>query len=145
MQNIYSIYWLSWIIISLCIYLLYVCISFWSCVAQTHWCLWNYISPLLIFISFHWYPWIHQVFICELNRCHPLKRNQYTTCTASVVINISASWTSFFGDVSVAQLVASMSGVVLGVVAMVMVSWADRCCKYIASSEIQTHNHGNSA
>ena len=38
----------------------------------------------------------------------------YTTCTASGVVNISASWTSFFGDVSVAQLVASMSGVVLG-------------------------------
>ena len=28
------------------------------------------------------YPWIHQAFICELNRFHPLKRNQYTTCTA---------------------------------------------------------------
>ena len=45
---------------------------------------------------------------------HPLKKNQYTTCTASVVINISASSTSFFGDGSVAQLVALMSGVVLG-------------------------------
>ena len=41
-------------------------------------------------------------------------------CTASVVVNISASWTSFFGDVSVAQLVASVSGVVLGCVAEVV-------------------------
>ena len=57
---------------------------------------------------------------CELNRCHPLKRNQYMTCTASVVVNISASWTFFFGDVSVAQLVASTSGVVLGGVATVV-------------------------
>ena len=24
------------------------------------------------------------------NRCHPLKKNQYTACTASVVVNISA-------------------------------------------------------
>ena len=40
--------------------------------------------------------------------------------TASVIINISASWTSFFGDVSVAQLVALMSGVVLGGVAEVV-------------------------
>ena len=30
-------------------------------------------------------------FTCELNRCHALKRNQYTTCTASVVVNISVS------------------------------------------------------
>ena len=42
------------------------------------------------------------------------KKNQYTTCTASVAINISASCTSYFGDDSVAQLVALMSGVVLG-------------------------------
>ena len=69
---------------------------------------------------FHLYPWIHQAFTCERNRCHPLKKNQYTTCTASVVINISASWTSFFGDDSVAQLVALMSGVVLGGVAEVV-------------------------
>ena len=62
----------------------------------------------------------HQDFICGPNRCHPLKRNQYTTCTASVVINISASGTSFFGNVSVAQLVASMSGVVLGGIVMVV-------------------------
>ena len=41
-------------------------------------------------------------------------------CTASVVINISASWTSFFGDGSVAQWVALMSGVVLGGVAEVV-------------------------
>ena len=41
-------------------------------------------------------------------------------CTASVVVNISASGTSFIGDVSVAQLVASMSGVVLGGVVMVV-------------------------
>ena len=40
---------------------------------------------------YHLYPWIHQAFICELNRCNPLKRNQYTTCTASVVVNFSAS------------------------------------------------------
>ena len=60
------------------------------------------------------YPWIHQAFTCEPNRCHPLKRNQYTTCIALVVVNISATWTSFFGDVSVAQLVELMSGVVLG-------------------------------
>ena len=33
---------------------------------------------------------------------------------ALVVINISATWTSYFRDVSMAQLVASMSGVVLG-------------------------------
>ena len=33
---------------------------------------------------------------------------------ALVVANFSATWTSLFGDVSVAQLVASMSGVVLG-------------------------------
>ena len=37
---------------------------------------------------------------CELNRCHPLKRNQYTKCIASVVVNISASWTSFWGCLS---------------------------------------------
>ena len=30
-------------------------------------------------------------FTCERNRCHALKRNQYTTCTASGVVNISAS------------------------------------------------------
>ena len=98
----------------------WICISFWSCVARKQWCLWNYISALLIFILFHLYPWIHQAFTCERNRCHALKRNQYTTCTASGVVNISASWTSFFGDVSVAQLVASMSGVVLGGVVKVV-------------------------
>ena len=27
----------------------------------------------------------------ERNRCHPLKKNQYTMCTASVIVNISAS------------------------------------------------------
>ena len=43
----------------------------------------------------------------------------YTTCTASVAVNISASWTSF-GDVSVAQLIVSVSGVVLGGVAEVV-------------------------
>ena len=42
-------------------------------------------------ILFHLYPWIHQAFTCEQNRCHPLKKNQYTTSTASVVVNISAS------------------------------------------------------
>ena len=53
--------------------------------------------------------------------CHPLKKkNQYTMCTASVVVNISASCTSFFGDVSVAQMVASVSGVVLGGVAEIV-------------------------
>ena len=98
----------------------WICISFWSCVAWKQWCLWNYISALLIFIKFHLYPWIHQAFTCERNRCHPLKKNQYTMCTASVVVNISASWTSFFGDVSVVQLVASASGVVLGGVAEVV-------------------------
>ena len=36
-------------------------------------------------------PWIHQAFTCEGNRCHPLKKNQYTTCTAPVVVNINAS------------------------------------------------------
>ena len=30
-------------------------------------------------------------FTCERNRCHPLKKNQYTTCTASVIVNISAA------------------------------------------------------
>ena len=30
-------------------------------------------------------------FTCERNSCHALKRNQYTTCTASGVVNISAS------------------------------------------------------
>ena len=30
-------------------------------------------------------------FTCKQNRCHQLKRNQYTTCTASAVVNISAS------------------------------------------------------
>ena len=49
-----------------------------------------------------------------------IERNQYTTCTALVVVNISATLTSFFGDVSVAQLVASMSGVVPGGVVMVV-------------------------
>ena len=95
---------------SLCIYLVWICISFRSCVARKQWCLWNYNSALLIFILFHLYPWIHQPFTCEWNRC----QNHYTMCTASVVVNISASWTSFFGDVSVAQLVASVSGEVLG-------------------------------
>ena len=98
----------------------WICIRFWSCVARKQWCLWNYISALLIFIKFHLYPWIHQAFTCERNRCHPLKKNQYTTCAASVVINVSASWASFFGDDSVAQLVALMSGVVLGGVAGVV-------------------------
>ena len=46
--------------------------------------------------------------------------SQYTTCTALVVVNISATWTSYFGDVSVVQLVASMSGVVLGGVVKVV-------------------------
>ena len=50
-----------------------------------------------------------------INRCHPLKKNQYTTCTASFVVNVSLFW-----DVSVAQLVASASGVVLGGVAEVV-------------------------
>ena len=36
------------------------------------------------------------------------------TCTTLTIVNISATLTSFFWDVSVAQLVASMSGVVLG-------------------------------
>ena len=45
-----------------------------------------YLISLVIII-----PWIYQAFICELNRCHPLKKNQYTTCTASVIVNISAS------------------------------------------------------
>ena len=49
-----------------------------------------------------------------------IERNQYTTCTALVVVNISATLTSLFGDVSVAQLVASMSVVVLGGVVMVV-------------------------
>ena len=69
---------------------------------------------------FHLHPWIHQAFTCERNRCHPLKKNQIYDVTASVVVNISASWTSFFGDVSVAQLIASVSGVVLGGVAEVV-------------------------
>ena len=56
----------------------------------------------------------YNILVFERNRCHPLKKNQYTTCTASVVIKTSASWTSFYGDGSVAQLVALMSGVVLG-------------------------------
>ena len=42
-------------------------------------------------ISIHLYLWIHQAFTCERNKCHPLKKNQYTTCTASVVVNMSAS------------------------------------------------------
>ena len=53
-------------------------------------------------------------FRLRTNRCHALKRNQYTTCTSLVVVTISAIWTFFFGDVSVAQLVASMSDVVQG-------------------------------
>ena len=58
----------------------------------------------------------HVIYEPKMNQ-YELIKNQYTTCTASVVVNISASWTSFFGDVSVAQLVASASGVVLGGVA----------------------------
>ena len=57
------------------------------------------------------YPWIHRALICEQNRWDVLKRNQYTTCTALVVVNISAT---FIGDISMAQLAASVSGVVLG-------------------------------
>ena len=38
--------------------------------------------------------WYLSNFACIIgsirNRCHPLKRNQYTTCTASDVVNISA-------------------------------------------------------
>ena len=34
---------------------------------------------------------IHQAFTCEQNRYNALKRNQYTMCTALVVINISAT------------------------------------------------------
>ena len=51
---------------------------------------------------------------CSTWRWYRRRLMQYMTCTASGVVYISASWTSFFGDVSVAQLVASMSGVVLG-------------------------------
>ena len=43
-----------------------------------------------VYIYIHLYPWIHQAFTCERNRCHPLKMNQFTTCTASVVVNIRA-------------------------------------------------------
>ena len=58
-------------------------------------------SKAMMFVKLHFptsdiylislYPWIHQAFTCERNRCHPLKKDQYTTCTASVVVNISAS------------------------------------------------------
>ena len=46
-----------------------------------------------------WIPWIHQAFICELNRCHPLKRNQYTTYCICLrqIDSISASLASFLG------------------------------------------------
>ena len=36
-------------------------------------------------------PWIHQAFTDERNTYQPLKKKQYTTRTASVVVNISAS------------------------------------------------------
>ena len=32
----------------------------------------KFISALLIFILFHLYPWIHQAFTCERNRCQAL-------------------------------------------------------------------------
>ena len=51
---------------------------------------------------------------CIGRRWDALKRNEYATCSALVVVNISAPWAFLFGDVSVAQLEASMSGVVLG-------------------------------
>ena len=63
---------------------------------------------------------IHQAFICERNRWNASDKIQQTTCTAFVVVNISATLTSFLGDVSVAQLVASMFGVVLGGVVKVV-------------------------
>ena len=50
--------------------------------------------------------------MCEHNRWNTLKWNHYTTCTALPVVNISTICTSFSGDVSVAQLVVSMSGIV---------------------------------
>ena len=45
----------------------WICMSFWSCVARKQWCLWNDISALLIFILFHLYPWIHKVFTYKRN------------------------------------------------------------------------------
>ena len=127
---IYSIYWLSWFTISLCIYLL--CNSASASdpgVARKQCCLWNCISALLIFILFHLYPWILQAFIRERNRWYGLKLDQYTTCTKLAIVIICATWTSFFGTVSVAQLEASMSGVVLGGVVEVV-------CSNLARGEI---------
>ena len=56
--------------------------------------------------------------------------NQYTTCTASVVVNISAY--SHYGMSQWAQLVASMSDVVLGGVVMVVGSNLARGKKFTA-------------
>ena len=57
--------------------------------------------------------WIHQAFLCERNRWDALKHDQYTTCTTLLIVNISATGTYFFGDDSVAQLIAPMFGLVL--------------------------------
>ena len=63
--------------------------------------------------------------IWDQNRCQDHFRIRTTlddaqTCTASVVVNSALPEHPFFGDVSVAQLVASVSGVVLGGVAEVV-------------------------
>ena len=68
----------------------------------------------------HLYPWIHQTFTCELKyaiHCkgtdigHLLHQSSSISALPEHPLN---------RDVSVAQLVASMSGVVLGVVVMVV-------------------------
>ena len=68
----------------------------------------------------HLYPWIHQTFTCELKYA--------IHCKGTDIGHLLHQWWSISalpehpsnGDVSVAQLVASMSGVVLGVVVMVV-------------------------
>ena len=54
--------------------------------------------------SFHLYPWIHLAFICKRNRWDALKKNHYMKCTALAVVNISATLTSFIGDVSAGSI-----------------------------------------
>ena len=62
------------------------------------------------------FPWLTHRHDCILN-CHTVVLQNVKieiyfriyTCTALSTVNISASWTTFFGVVSVAQLVASVS------------------------------------
>ena len=50
-----------------------------------------YIFNECIYIYIYMYIYICIYIYIYIYGCHPLKKNQYTKCTASVVVNISAS------------------------------------------------------